>query len=65
MKRYAYFLMCREQKVEPVAVPEEDPNQPDLSASDKECTIQNFRFYDKQKQGYVELYELPMILHSK
>ena len=42
----------------------EDPNQPDLSATEKECCRVNFMFYDKNRQLYVELFELPMILNT-
>ena len=42
-----------------------DDGQPELSSVDRECCIQNFKFYDRLKQGYVELYELPMVLSSK
>ena len=37
----------------------------ELSVIEKDLCKQNFAFYDKAKQGYVELFELPMVLTSK
>lgn len=37
----------------------------ELSVLEKDCCKQNFQFYDKAKQGYVERFELPMVLTSK
>ena len=37
----------------------------ELSALDKDCCKENFLFYDRAKLGYVERFELPMVLNSK
>ena len=37
----------------------------ELSVLEKDCCKQNFQFYDKAKQGFVERFELPMVLTSK
>lgn len=37
----------------------------ELSVTEKDCCKQNFQFYDKAKQGFVERFELPMVLTSK
>mgnify|MGYP006893381953 CR=1 FL=1 len=37
----------------------------ELSILEKDCCKQNFQFYDKAKQGFVERFELPMVLTSK
>ena len=37
----------------------------ELSSVDRECVIQNFRYYEKQKGAPVERFELPMVLNSK
>ena len=37
----------------------------ELSIVEKDCCKENFKFYDKEKKGYVELFELPMVLTSK
>ncbi len=36
----------------------------ELSAVERDCCKQNFIFYDKQKLGYVERFELPMLLNT-
>lgn len=42
-----------------------ESNAAELSILERELCKQNFLFYDKQKQGYVERFELPMVLTSK
>ena len=37
----------------------------ELSILERDLCKQNFQFYDKAKQGYVERFELPMLLTSK
>ena len=37
----------------------------ELSILEKDCCKQNFQFYDKAKQGFVERFELPLVLESK
>jgi hypothetical protein len=37
----------------------------ELSVLEKDCCKQNFQFYDKAKQGFVERFELPLVLESK
>ena len=50
---------------------EEEPNKIDenscieLSNIEKESAKTNFLFYDKAKLGYVERFELPMVLSGK
>ena len=36
----------------------------ELSSLEIDCCKQNFIFYDKQKLGYVERFELPMLLST-
>lgn len=59
-------FIYRETKLDVVPIPEEETNNlTDLSAADRECIIQNFRFYEKNKGGgAVELFELPMVLNT-
>ena len=40
-------------------------NRTELTRVDVEMCKQNFLFYDKQKQGWVERFELPMVLNGK
>ena len=37
----------------------------ELSILERDCCKQNFSFYDKQKAGQVERFELPMLLMGK
>jgi len=37
----------------------------ELSHMERNCCSENFKFYDKAKQGFVERFELPMVLNSK
>ena len=49
-------------------VPQEEEQQvshTELTQLERECCKQNFLFYDKQKLGHVERFELPMILTGK
>ena len=46
-------------------VSEADNTHTELSILEKDCCKQNFQFYDKAKQGFVERFELPMVLTSK
>ena len=34
----------------------------DLDALEKQCCKENFEFYDKEKQGWVERFELQQLL---
>ena len=43
-------------------IPEEEPNQFELGQVEKDCCKQNFAFYDVEKRGFVERFELPMLL---
>ena len=38
------------------------PSDTELSTLERDCCRQNFMFYDKQKVGWVERFELPMLL---
>jgi hypothetical protein len=42
-----------------------DNSHTELSVLEKDCCKQNFQFYDKAKAGYVQRFELPMVLTSK
>ena len=41
---------------------EQEVSQFELGAIEKDCCKQNFQFYDAEKRGYVERFELPMLL---
>ena len=43
--------------LEPVEV-----NQFELGAVERDCCKQNFLYYDQQNRGFVERFELPMVL---
>jgi Ca2+-binding EF-hand superfamily protein len=43
----------------------QDNNRTELTKLEVELCRQNFQFYDKQRQGYVERFELPMLLNGK
>ena len=53
----------------PVVRQEEDESEKDsraeLTKLEVELCKQNFVFYDKSRQGYVERFELPLILKGK
>ena len=42
----------------------DETNAADLSISDRECCIHNFKFYVNKSQGYADLFELPMVLSA-
>lgn len=44
---------------------EEGQSHTELSILERDCCKQNFSFYDKQKAGQVERFELPMLLMGK
>ena len=44
---------------------EEGNTHTELSILERDCCKQNFSFYDKQKTGQVERFELPMLLMGK
>jgi len=44
---------------------EVDNSHTELSVLEKDCCKQNFQFYDKAKAGFVQRFELPMVLTSK
>lgn len=44
---------------------EHDPNRTELSKLEIELCKQNFSFYDRNRVGSVERFELPMLLNSK
>ena len=58
---------CRQvqEEVVPEHQSENSNNLTELNGSERECCRQNFQFYDKAKLGYVERFELPMVLNSK
>ncbi len=43
---------------------EHDPNRTELSKLEIELCKQNFAFYDRNRVGSVERFELPMLLNS-
>ena len=43
---------------------EQDNNKTELTRIDQELCRQNFQFYDKNRVGYVERFELPMLLNG-
>ena len=58
--------MYSAQQSEEVEVIESDsPSHTELSAIERDCCKQNFIFYDKEKKGSVERFELPNVLSSK
>ena len=44
---------------------EHDPNRTELSKLEIELCKQNFSFYDRNRVGSVERFELPMLLNGK
>ena len=44
---------------------EVDNSHTELSTLEKSCCKENFMFYDKAKAGYVQRFELAMVLTSK
>lgn len=64
-------MFCRAQHTTEDTAPDEEAaseqgaSHTELSVLEKDCCKQNFQFYDKAKQGYVERFELPMVLTSK
>jgi Ca2+-binding EF-hand superfamily protein len=42
-----------------------DANSFELSQVEKNVCKENFQFYDKERKGFVERFELPMILTGK
>ena len=42
-----------------------DNNRTELTKLEMELCKQNFQFYDKQRMGFVERFELPMVLNGK
>lgn len=66
---YSNFIYCRAAQASEETAPDEqaseDNSHTELSILEKDCCKQNFTFYDKAKQGFVERFELPMVLTSK
>jgi Ca2+-binding EF-hand superfamily protein len=63
-------MFCRAQATTEDTAPDEQASEAgnshtELSVLEKDCCKQNFQFYDKAKQGFVERFELPMVLTSK
>lgn len=60
-------MLYRKEEVveEPTAVEDMDNNQFELSVVERNVCKENFAFYDKARQGFVERFELPMILTGK
>lgn len=57
--------MKQQEEEAPADNVEENENSlTELDGAEKECCKINFQFYDKQKLGYVERFELPMLLTS-
>ena len=47
---------------EPEEIEPADVNQFELGVVERDCCKQNFAFYDAEKKGFVERFELPMLL---
>jgi len=50
------------EQVEEVDIEPAEVNQFELGAVERDCCKQNFSFYDSEKKGFVERFELPMLL---
>lgn len=48
-----------------VSTENDNNNRTELTKLEVELCKQNFQSYDKQRQGYVETFELPMVLTGK
>ena len=63
---YRALVNKNQQQVISEEVPEveseHDNNRTELTKLEVELCKQNFAFYDRQKQGFVERFELPMLL---
>lgn len=61
---FSHYRAQKEEEQTTEQVDETLNNQTELNVEEKECCKINFQFYDKTKQGFVERFELPMLLTS-
>ena len=54
----------KEEENHQEVVEDQQTSLTELDVAEKDCCKINFQFYDKNKQGYVERFELPMLLTS-
>ena len=62
MKKGARKGKQGKEVVEDVDLEPAEVNQFELGAVERDCCKQNFLYYDSQNRGYVERFELPMLL---